>query len=75
MSIEAKKKKIDMTTGPIMKNIFLFAIPIVLGNILQQLYTTVDTLVIGKFTQVIFNHKEAQSLIGCRKKNRYNSDN
>ena len=49
MSIQAKKKKIDMTTGPIMKNIFLFAIPIVLGNILQQLYTTVDTLVIGNY--------------------------
>ncbi len=44
-----KKNKIDMTQGPIMKNIFLFAIPIVLGNILQQLYTTVDTLVIGNY--------------------------
>ena len=49
MSMQAKKKKIDMTTGPIMRNIFLFAIPIVLGNILQQLYTTVDTLVIGNY--------------------------
>ena len=44
-----QKKKIDMTTGPIMKNVFLFAIPIVLGNILQYLYTTVDTLVIGNY--------------------------
>ncbi|MBD5495894.1 MAG: MATE family efflux transporter [Lachnospiraceae bacterium] len=44
-----EQKKIDMTTGPIMKNVFLFAIPIVLGNILQYLYTTVDTLVIGNF--------------------------
>ena len=43
------QKKIDMTTGPIMKNVFLFAIPIVLGNILQYLYTTVDTLVIGNY--------------------------
>ncbi len=43
------KKKIDMTTGPIMGNIWLFAIPIVLGNILQYLYTTVDTLVIGRY--------------------------
>ena len=32
-----------------MKNVFLFAIPIVLGNILQYLYTTVDTLVIGNY--------------------------
>lgn len=43
------KKKIDMTTGPIMKNVFLFAVPIIIGNVLQQLYTTVDTLVIGQF--------------------------
>ena len=42
-------KKIDMTTGPIMKNVFLFAVPIILGNILQYLYTTVDTLVIGNY--------------------------
>ncbi len=42
-------KKIDMTTGPIMLNIMLFALPIVLGNILQYLYTTVDTLVIGHY--------------------------
>ncbi len=44
-----KQKKIDMTTGPIMWNVFLFAIPIILGNILQYLYTTVDTLVIGNY--------------------------
>ncbi len=43
------RKKIDMTTGPIMRNIFLFALPIVIGNILQQLYTTVDALVIGRY--------------------------
>lgn len=45
----AQSKKIDMTTGPIMKNVLLFAFPIVIGNILQQLYTTVDTLVVGIF--------------------------
>ncbi|MCH5342669.1 MAG: MATE family efflux transporter [Acetatifactor sp.] len=44
-----EQKKIDMTTGPIMKNVFLFALPIMLGNILQYLYTTVDTLVIGRY--------------------------
>ena len=44
-----EQKKIDMTTGPIMRNVFLFAVPIVLGNILQYLYTTVDTLVIGNY--------------------------
>lgn len=43
------RKKIDMTQGPIMKLVILFAIPICLGNVLQQLYNTVDTLVIGNF--------------------------
>ena len=45
----SRKGKIDMTTGHIMKNIILFAIPIIIGNVLQQLYTTVDALVIGKY--------------------------
>ena len=44
-----KTKKIDMTKGSIMQNVILFAIPIVLGNILQQLYTTVDTLIVGHY--------------------------
>ena len=43
------QKKIDMTRGPIMKLVVLFALPICIGNILQQLYSTVDTLVIGNF--------------------------
>ena len=42
-------KKIDMTKGPIMPSIVRFALPIVAGNILQYLYTTVDTLVIGNY--------------------------
>jgi putative MATE family efflux protein len=45
----SRRKKIDMTSGSIVKNVLLFAIPIVIGNILQQLYTTVDTLVVGRF--------------------------
>ena len=42
-------KKIDMTTGPIMKLIILFALPICIGNVLQQLYSTIDTLIVGNF--------------------------
>ena len=49
MSSVNKSKKIDMTQGSIIRNVFLFAVPIVIANILQQLYTTVDTLVIGNF--------------------------
>lgn len=43
------KRTIDMTKGSIMKLVILFALPICAGNILQQLYTTVDTLVVGNF--------------------------
>ena len=43
------KNKIDMTQGSIMKNILLFALPIIAGNLLQYMYTTVDTLVIGNY--------------------------
>lgn len=38
-----------MTKGSIMKHVMLFALPICAGNVLQQLYGTVDTLVIGNF--------------------------
>ena len=38
-----------MTTGSIPKLTFLFALPLVLGNILQLLYNTVDTIVVGNF--------------------------
>lgn len=38
-----------MTTGSIQKNIIRFALPIFLGNLLQQLYNTADSLVVGNF--------------------------
>lgn len=41
--------KIDMTQGSILGCAAQFALPICIGNILQQLYGTVDTLVIGNF--------------------------
>ena len=42
-------RRIDMTDGPIIRKALIFALPIVLGNILQQLYSTVDTLVVGNY--------------------------
>ncbi|MCR5230478.1 MAG: MATE family efflux transporter [Solobacterium sp.] len=49
LKLKTSKTKLDMTTGPIMKLIVLFAIPMVIGNILQQLYSTADTFIIGNF--------------------------
>ena len=40
------KKVRDMTKGKPTKLIFMFAIPLMLGNIFQQLYNIVDTAVI-----------------------------
>lgn len=39
----------DMTEGSISKKIVLFAIPMLIGNIAQQLYSTVDSIVVGKY--------------------------
>ncbi len=41
--------RIDMTQGAILSTTIRFALPICAGNVLQQLYSTVYTLVIGNF--------------------------
>ena len=38
-----------MTKGPITGSILLFALPLMLGNLLQQMYNIADTWVIGRF--------------------------
>ena len=44
-----KKNSLDMTNGSIFKSILLFSIPLILGNLLQQLYNTADSLIVGNF--------------------------
>lgn len=39
----------DMTVGPPWKRITEFAVPMLIGNLAQQLYSTVDTIVVGKY--------------------------
>ena len=43
------KKYNDMTVGPVWKCIVSFALPIMLGQLLQQLYSTVDGIVVGNY--------------------------
>ncbi len=38
-----------LTEGPIAKKLILFAIPMFLGNLFQQLYNTADSLIVGNF--------------------------
>ena len=50
MSVIPRKTTVrDMTEGSIVKQITLFALPLMLGNIFQLLYSTVDSIVVGNF--------------------------
>ena len=51
----------DMTVGTPWKIILNFTIPIVIGNIFQQFYSMVDTVIVGKFVG------PDQSAIRCRR--------
>lgn len=42
-------KRVLFTEGPIMKSLLLLAFPMIVGNILQQIYNLVDTLVVGRY--------------------------
>ncbi|MDD5066943.1 MAG: MATE family efflux transporter [bacterium] len=39
----------DLTKGNEAKLIFFFSLPMLIGNVFQQLYTTVDSIIVGKF--------------------------
>lgn len=44
--------QIDFTTGSIGKKIFLFTLPLMAGDVFQQLYNVVDTLIVGRYDGV-----------------------
>ena len=39
----------DLTRGPVTRSMLLFAIPMILGDLLQQCYNIADTLIVGQF--------------------------
>ena len=45
----AKEMTKDLTTGSPMKIFIMFSIPILLGNLFQQLYNMVDTIIVGQY--------------------------
>ncbi|MBR5868521.1 MAG: MATE family efflux transporter [Clostridia bacterium] len=59
MTLVRKKKDTDMTHGVIWKQILAFAFPLMIGNLFQQLYNTVDSIVVGNFVG-----KEALAAVG-----------
>ncbi len=44
-----KSKSIDLTSGSPGKGLLLFALPLILGNLFQQFYNMVDTIIVGKY--------------------------
>lgn len=39
----------ELTRGPVLKSLLWFAIPMILGDLLQQCYNVADTLIVGRF--------------------------
>ena len=44
-----KTYEMDMTSGPLLKKIILFTIPILLSGVLQLLFNAADIVVVGRF--------------------------
>lgn len=42
-------KHVDATTGPLIPNILLYTMPILMNSLLQQIYNSIDTMVLGNF--------------------------
>ena len=58
-AVKHKDKVTDMTDGSIFGHLIAFALPLLLGNLFQQLYNTVDTWVVGNYVS-----NEAFSAVG-----------
>lgn len=59
MAFFKKKTDVDMTTGSIPGHLIRFALPLLVGNLFQQLYNTVDSWVVGNYVS-----NEAFSAVG-----------
>ena len=59
LSLFKPRKDMDMTQGAIVPHILRFAFPLLLGNLFQQFYNTVDSWVVGNYVS-----KEAFAAVG-----------
>lgn len=55
-----KRESVDFIQGSIAKSIFWFSIPLLIGNLFQQLYNTVDSYVVGNYVS-----KQALAAVGA----------
>ena len=53
-------RSIDIVNGGLWKNILMFAIPLAVSSVLQQLFNSVDVAVVGKFAT-----SQDQAAVGC----------
>lgn len=60
-----------MTEGNILKSIILYSIPLILGNFMQQLYNTFDSLIVGNY---VGSSALAPLLFGYKRRVSYLSD-
>lgn len=42
------ERKYDLTKGDVFQTILMFMLPILAGNVFQQLYSAVDTIIVGR---------------------------
>lgn len=55
----SKRRDVDMTEGNIVRHLLTFAIPLLIGNLFQQMYNMVDTWVVGRYVS-----NEAYAAVG-----------
>ncbi len=60
MASVVKRRDTDMTEGGITRLLITFALPLMLGNVFQQLYNTVDSIIVGNFVS-----RQALAAVGC----------
>lgn len=61
---KTKRQAKDFTTGPILSQILLFALPLVATSILQRLFNTADTVIVGRFSGTPAECETALAAVG-----------
>lgn len=60
LALLGRRRDVDMTEGSIARHIILFALPLLIGNLFQQMYNMVDTWVLGNYV-----NNDAFSAVGA----------
>jgi len=58
------KKILNLTEGPILKNLFTVALPILLTTISQMIYNLTDLFWIGRVDEIGLNETDAVAAVG-----------